>query len=359
MAKAETGTIVPFPEKFTPYTEHPIDRLRPVAMHHVIGPFGHIAVVRTVDSVRDAFLSKTKDRKKHLHEFLSSAQDMNPANLALSWLSSTLENVIRGETVIKGKDIIRGESIPVYPTWSTFTNRQRIAAHRFTFAFKSIDLTDPTEVSVNAADTMFFTSGVSTVRDAIQMFASRHTDLTLNDFEQMTAFLRDPLTPSRLRGLATGGFGFLNSLNPETVNTTPQGMPWHDNPQKPVLNTSDDPPLAGMVTKELTDAAHEHRERVQTISPDDRNTLDEFSIFHDGVIHSIGCPVRFLTFRTDNQQLVANRLQLSQEQIADMLRGDQPIAKKTANDPNGYSIMRDAYETVGTLFADALEVATL
>jgi hypothetical protein len=332
MTKAEIGAIVPFPERFSPNTEHPIDHLRPDFMHHVMSPVGHTAVVRTIDTVRHEFLSKTEEQKTWLQEFANGARDMSPVNLALRVLGSTLGDI--------------GNTIPVYPTWSHFTNRQLIAADRF-FSFAS-------PANGESSDRMLFSSGVTTVKDVIRMIESRHPELEISNPDKMISFLRDPLTPSTLRGFATGGFGFLASLDSNLDSETPQGTPWHKDSHKPILDTSGKHPHA---SKELRKAALAHRMSVQAISADDTDTLQYYSIFYDGVTNSIGCPVRFTTFRTDIKQLTVNGLQLSQRQLIDMMSGDQPIVKQI--DTNGYRIVKDAYETVGTILADALEVVAL
>ena len=328
MLTLENRFINPIPERFSP--EHEIDRLRPAFMHHVISPLAHTAVVRSIDMFGGRFLRNLYGlegdliRKKAAYEYGDNS--FNPykhADKALVFLDHSLGDMSRSQAV--------------YPVWNFLTDRQQAAAKRFTLFANSN----------SAADVALFNQA-STVTDTIITIHEHHPELNLNNTTNLVNFLRDPSTPSILRGIALGGSSFADSLR--GLSDHPAGKPWREDIHLPILDASRHPLRT---TKAIRDAAYAHRKQNQTMSTDE---LMGNGIFNVAMRYSSGCPVRQLYFDTDVKDLVEEGLNLSSNQAALLTGGKQPVIQQT--DKYRYNIVRDATAEVSSLLADALEIIT-
>lgn len=344
MKNVEKG-VVPFSQPFDAKSEHPIDRIRPDFMHHIMSPLTHTAIVRNIDMFRSAFLSQVQgDDRGIIQDYFDKPertvpgyQPESPISLSVRLLGNTLSNM----------DMMM--DLPFYPAWSRFTTPQLIAADRF-ISFGDSDNT-------KSSDHMLIESGVDTFTEVLHQIESRRRDLGLSDPAQMVSFLREPLTPHLLRGLATGGFGFIADLRGNSRNSHSAIRPWRGDPNKPILDTLGTYPRA---SSELRHAANIHRKYIADLPAEG---LTRNGVFGPGLQYSKGCPVRFETFQTGIETLTAFGLQLSREQLMDMMSGDNPIISYIGtNDESAkdeYRVERDAYAAVGNVIADALELTTL
>lgn len=328
MTSLERGVQPHIPERSEP--AHKFDRLRPEFMHHVMSPFSHAAVARTVDSSRDLFLERVRD----VPEIRTTAGQWGSYEIGDTTYrperhAATAVEVLSGEFKSMFTNL---EDMDVYPTFDLLTPRQRTAAKRC--------------LSFSDSKGPLFQTSFFTVNNIVQQIYLRHPELQLHDTGHMLSFLRDDRTPGILRGFASGGFGFIANLIGD--NTHPAGSSWHENPQKPVLDTSGEHPRT---SKEILDVAHLHRTMNASMPEGELYDNDVFEVF---LRYSAGCPARFLTFRTDIKDLMDHDLNLSPIQLKDLMDGDRPMIKQT--DTHNYRVLRDSHAIVLNTLADGLEI---
>jgi hypothetical protein len=336
MPTVESRILTPFPAKSETEKAHELDPLRSEFMHHVMSPISHLAVVRTIDNFRSVFLSSLSGDSGNIvrNEADEIASHVKRTRYSGSG-SPILESVGKKLHYIHETD----QDAAVYPAWDLLTERQQSAATRF------VSFTDPGAIGDD--NNMLYESGLYTIREMLRMIYTKHPELELDDTEHMVSFLRNPLTPSILRGFAIGGNGFPASLTGGNRHY-PAGNLWHHDAEKPVLDTSGDQPRT---SDEIIDAAHTHRRSLREMPTDDLADHGAYGVY---LRYSKGCPARFLHFRTDVQELRQQKLSFYPEQIADMMTDDQPIIEQI--DDQGYRIVRDSYAEVLNTLADGVEL---
>lgn len=311
------------------HKEHEVDIVRPAFMHHVVSPLAHTTVVRTLDTFERNFLENVRASRDHQENeraaFIPTKYEaLNEAVSAIMSLDTNLGSMVN--------------SSPVYSTWNTLTEQQQLAAKRFTvFGLRN---------DSRGHDTVLFGNS-NTITDTIKLISEHHPELKLDDINNMTAFLRNPMTPGILRGFSIGGFGFLVSLSGERGH--PIGKTWRDDPHKPVLDTTGKKPRTSRAVRE---AAYEHR--YSNATEDTADIRDLIPVI--AMRYSSGCPARQLKFRTDNEELSAYNLNLTDAQVELLNAGGKPVIE--AVDKHQYNIVRDSIATKAGLLATALEVIT-
>lgn len=196
---------------------------------------------------------------------------------------------------------------------------------------------------------------ITTIANTVETIVERHPDLNLGDTQTMVNFLRDPNTHRLFRGVAKGGNSFADGFR---RTSHPATLPWWEDREKPILNTSGAIPH---ITRDVREAAHASREINETLldhplSPSERDITNSYGLTDGSPKRfSSGCPTKHLLFQTNIPNLVTNQLTLSPDQ-ADTLIGltNPPVIQKFAD--SIYVIRRDSYAETSRLLATILEL---
>jgi len=215
-----------------------------------------------------------------------------------------------------------------------YTSAQRRAAKRYTV-----------EGPLKAAATI--------PRVVSDIIAPRHPEIGLDEPDGMSAFLRDERTPAVLRGMMTGGSGFIDGIRGRNRHPT---QAWRDNPEKPVLEQNRG---LWVPTEEFFKAAVAHR---RAVAMADVASLRDNGLLMLSMRTSSGCPMRWLRFRQDEPQLVAAGLALTDEQCELLTAGSQPVARPLATEAGGragqnhYRVIRDGLAEMCGILATGVKV---